>query len=357
MKLDKNLKILMIIVGIVSIISICIFGLQPGGDTISYLEAIDFLTKGTEPTGLIFNRIITTFGGLSLIIFISKIIGSVVATWIGISILCLAVIAFFFYKTLLLFFEDEATAFWGTLFLILNYSMVRFGVALLMDINGWMFYIISIYFVLRYLKLKDRKAILWASFFTGIGAIFKEYALLGAIPVGLTLVYENRDSFKSFLRASVWPVVLGSLPIILLHIYVYQKFHYSYLDWLAANQATYVYNSRILEYIKSFGSLLNILGILFVSGLWIVYKEWQNISLEKRVFLSGIFLSFLPIFLWPAITQRILFITIPTIIFFACFSIHKIKNKTLIFVLLIIIYALISYTMDSFILKMVNLPF
>jgi len=64
--------------------------------------------------------------------------------------------------------------------LITNYAMIVFALfELCVDVGGWAFYILSLYFTLRYSKTGDRKALLISAMFIGIGGLFKEYALSG----------------------------------------------------------------------------------------------------------------------------------------------------------------------------------
>jgi hypothetical protein len=198
--------------------------------------------------------------------------------------------------------------------------------------------------------------LLFSAAFIGLGSLFKEYAFLAISPIAVMLIYENRASFKKIIQKAFLPAVFATVPIILVYLFAYLKFHYTYLDWFGANKVTYVYPSRIIEYIKSFGSLLNLLGILFLCGLYVLSKDFEKIEKRIKVFLLGVFLSFLPVFSWPAITQRILFITVPFVIIISSFFIKKYENKYLWFFALLSVYILASFFMDSFILKVVDLP-
>lgn len=325
------------------------------GDTTSYIEAINFLSGALEPSGLIFNRLITTFGGLQFIILLEPILG-LFGAWIFMNSIFYILICFVFYKIILTLFESRKTAILATLFLASNYAMLRFGLAYLMDIGGWAFYLISIYFTLRYIKYIYQRDLLLASFAVGIGGLFKEYAFLAIIPIAAILVYENRSSLLNLVKNSFTPALLAVGPIILVYVWAYFQFDYTYLDWLRVNQTYYLYNSRIVEYIKSLGSLLNVLGILFLGGLLVLWAEWTNIDSRIKLFLLSIFASFLPILFWPAITQRILFITAPFVIIVSSFLFKKYQKYWYVFIPVLLFYILINFFMDSHILPNVNLP-
>ncbi len=225
-----------------------------------------------------------------------------------------------------------------------------------MDIGGWMFYILSIFYTLQYALFQKRSFLLWASFFTGIGGLFKEYAFLSVIPIIVFLIFENRPSLFGFIKKAFLPGLLASLPVFILYIFCYKALGYTYLDWLKTNNELYSYPSRIAEYVKSFGSLLNFLGILFLCGAYALWREWQTISPRVKIYLLSIFLSCLPVFLWPAITQRILFNTIPFVVIISSFFIQKKKYHYMV-ILTLLLYLIFNFLLDSVILPLINLPF
>lgn len=356
-KIFKNQTSILGICVVILVLASFIF-LKPtiAGDGVSYLQAMNFLTGGEIEFVSVAHRIITTFGGLWLVVILAKIFGSFVSVWIVINSVFFAFTVFIFYKTLLLLFENSRVALLGALFLAGNYAMVRFGLNFLMDMGGWAFYVSSIYFLLKYAKTQQRKDILLASVLVGVGGLFKEYAFLPIVPIAIFLIYENRWSVIKIIRNSWLPALFALLPILLVYSFVYIKYGYSYVDWLATNKETYVYSSRIVEYIKSLGSLLNLLGLLFVGGIWFLKKEWRSLEPRIKIFLISILVSFLPIFLWPAITQRVLFITVPFVVIVVTFLFRRYPKNLPLFILILILYILANFFMDSFLLKFINLP-
>lgn len=355
-KTDKYFLVLGIC--IITLVFCSFFFLQPqvAGDSITYLNAIDFLKTGKTGENFMPNRIITNFGALYVIISLSKIFGSTTGVWLALNAAFYAVSSFIFYKLLLLIFENNKTAFLGTLFLSGNYSFIWFGPNFLMDVGGWMFYIISLLFTFRYSKFNNRKDLLLASLSVGMGGLFKEYALLGIIPIFAFLVYENRKDFAVMAKKGILPVILCFLPIVIVYAYAYFRLEYTYFDWFGVALEKYEYKSRIIEYIKSFGSLLNFLGILFIAGLWTFWRQIKILDRKIEVFVLSTVASVLPAFLWPAITQRVLFITVPAVIIIACFFFKKYENYFHWYIPILTVYVLASFFMDLFILDFVNLP-
>jgi hypothetical protein len=233
-----------------------------------------------------------------------------------------------------------------------------------MDIGGWFFYVASALGVLCYAQSnkEDRHKYLWlAALAVGIGGLFKEYAFLGAFLIGFYVAYESWPSIGRFIKRIWLPALIVAVPTAILHIYTYAKYHYTYMDWLGANQAHYIYHSRIIEYIKTFGSLLNFLGLLAVIGLYYFFKDKNETGAAKRkntkAFTICFFLSAALILFWPAITQRITFVSVPISIILASYLFRKFERRWYLFLPILAIYIWAAFYMDSFILNFVNLPF
>ncbi len=353
MKINFTLLICVVLLAISSVLFLKP-AIQGDGDT--YFEAMEVLKTGSVPDGFVPNRILTTFLGLETALFFIKFLGSING-WLLMNVVFYLLSSVLFYNLLIKIFESEKVALISTILLASNYAMLKFGLNFLMDIGGWAFYVISLLFVFIYLETKTKKYIFWTAISVGIGGLFKEYAFLGAIPLFVALLYENRKDFKLLIRNNLLPFTIITVPTLLLHVFVYRKFGYTYFDWLDMNQDIYVYTSRLTEYVKSLGSLLNLTGLIFCFGAWFLYKEWGVIDEKRKLFLISVGMSVLPIFLWPAITQRVLFVILPFIIIVSGFFIKKHEEKWYLFLPFLVLYILINFTMDSFILQAVNLPF
>ncbi len=352
-----------LIICLVVLVFLSVFILKPvidqASDSPSYLEAIQVLNGAEQPTSFIPNRIITTFLGLKTVSLFSNLLPDLPSGWFIINLALYFLLSVTFYNLIIKLFGSEKAALLGTLFLASNYALINFGLGFYMDIGGWAFYIFSIYFLFLYSESKNYKILLLSALMVSIGGLWKEYAFLGVIPIFCFLIYENWPNLLKAIKRGLWPALIVIIPTFILHFFVYKTFNYTYLDWLSQNQVLYSYHSRIIEYFKSFGSLFNFLSISFALGAYIFLKRGKEMMQEKknRVFIISILLSVLPIFFWPAITQRILFITIPGAILISSLAFKKYEKYWCLFLILLIAYVLANFTMDSFILSYVNLPF
>ncbi len=338
------------------------------GDTLSYVDTMDVLAGHAAPAGFVPNRVITTFAPMEIVHFLAPYFGGVYGPWFALNCLFFVLIGIVFFKLLDSFFDSKPAAYLGTLFLATNYGFLIFGPNYLMDIGGWSFYIFSIYFLWRYARSKRHKDILLAALMVGVGGLFKEYAFLGAIAIAAYLILEAWPSLRTvqgwreFIVKSVSSAIVALVPVVLLYVWAYHRFGYTYANWFGSNAVHYIYPSRVKEYIKAFGSLINFLAFPVLGGAWIALRQWTGkaipgLTREAKIFSTAFLVSFLPIFFWPAITQRILTITVPFAAFVACFCFKKYQHRWYLFLPLLALYALATFFMDSYILKAVNLPF
>ncbi|MFH1393047.1 MAG: glycosyltransferase family 39 protein [Patescibacteria group bacterium] len=322
-----------------------------------YKTSIDVLKTGNVPPDFIPNRILTTYAGLQTIVFLSYIFGSVLKAWLFMNIAFYIIANLFFYKLLEEFFENRKVAFWGTILLATNYAMITFGPTYLMDMGGWASYLMAIFLVFRFLKTQKIRYLVWGALVTGFGGLFKEYGFLGLIPILASLIFYYRNNLKNLIKYSILLSALAVLPAILVYILVYANYHYSYLDWFFYNKNLLRDSpSNFLSYVKVFGSLFTFGWFLFIGGICVLIKKRVEIfSKQQWIFIAAVFLSAIPLFAWPGITQRIFFITIPFLILISCVFLKKYESRIYYFIPLFMIYILVNCAMDKYILPLINI--
>ncbi|MES2216174.1 MAG: glycosyltransferase family 39 protein [Patescibacteria group bacterium] len=334
--------------------------ITPESDAATYVQAMHIL-NGTEniPLGYVPNRMLNTFVSMHTVLIFGAIFGGLERGWLIMNLLFFFAFNAIFYLILKRIFESDKVALVGGLFLAANYGLVDFGVGYWMDISSWTFYLATLYCVLRYWQTKEYRMLIYASIAVGVGATFKEYALLGVIPIAWAIIQNEWPHVLRIVQKGIVPALISLVPVFLVYIFVFKTYGYTYADWLAANHEHYVYVSRITEYIKSFGSLYTFLAIAVIGGAYCWVRYGTQILTEKRVhmFIASVILSVLPLFLWPGITQRTSFITVPAMIMVASFFFKRFEKQWWVWIPVLIVYAAGNFLMDSVILPGVNLPF
>jgi len=362
---DKTVA--MLLASFVAIIIINYFILPPTvlGDAFSYLKSMEVLKTGTVPDNFAPNRILTTYLGMNAILFVAKLTGNILTAWTIVNGLLFVLANIFFYLLLRNFLRSyngasaSFPAIMGALFFATNYAMLAKGLNYTMDIGGWAFYVFSLYFSFRYVESTKTKYYILSGAMVGAGLFFKEYAVLGFVVIIGAIFYKNWGLWKKMPSKILVVSAVSFLPILILYLSVYLKYDYSYLNWLQFNDNKFGshYSSRFLEYIKAFGSLYNFGWFMFVGGIYYLVRQGRKIINNNHlVFFGLVALSGLMVFAWPAITQRILFVAIPSVILISSIFISAYKKRSVIIVLFCL-YLLASYTMDYYILPLTNVDY
>ena len=238
------------------------------GDAPSYLEAMKVLNGMEAPEGFIPNRILTTFlsvGSVSALAWFMG--GSYMTAWFFLNSMLffgLGIASYLLFKRVLV---STPAAIVSALFVVANYDAIIFGLNYLTDIGGWFGFVLSLYFLYRYVESKDARYVWRAALAAGVGGLFKEYAFFGLVPLGLYLLYEYRTNLLALIRASV-PLMVSLVPMLLVHAGVYLTYGFTYLDWYRMNQEIYGFRNWQENAIKSYGVVLSVLAPLAVVGFF-----------------------------------------------------------------------------------------
>jgi len=148
MSKNKYIKIILVIF-LVILASFSVFFLKPEikGDGETYFEAMEVLSEGKNIENFVPNRILTTFLSIETARLFSRFLANING-WLIMNILFYFVSCLVFFNILLKIYKSEKVALLGVMFLASNYAVVKFGLNFLMDMGGWMFYVISLFFVL-----------------------------------------------------------------------------------------------------------------------------------------------------------------------------------------------------------------
>lgn len=338
------------------------------GDAVSYVDAarayaedshlvID-LSSEITPEIVAVHRMLTTTLGIQTLRFFAALTGSFEVGWLVMDVVLFFAGSIVLYLLLAKFFDSDRVAFVGGLFFAGNYSMLSQGLGYFMDISGWFFYLLALLFVYLYIESGSYRILLIAALITAVGGFFKENAYMAAIPIGGILLFEYYKQPLTFLAKSIPLGLIIVGPAVLQHIRIYLEYGYTYTYWIHVSQDFYEYESIIVEYIKSFGSLLTFLAPVAALGVWEFFRRFndETFSAKKKIFMVFMVLSSIPAVMWPAITQRVLFLAVPSAIFIACLFVKRFERYWYAFLPIVALYALAGLLMDAYILDFVNLP-
>ncbi len=328
------------------------------GDSGSYVQSMNVLEGGDLPEGFVPNRLMTSFLALNLIIVIGKVVGGILAGWITLNTILFLVGSIVFYKLILNLFKDRVIAVLSGVLFAANYDLLSFGINYLLDIGGWVAFVLSLFFLHLYAEKSTTKYLYLSLASVAVGSLFKEYSILAMAAILPFVLYESHFSIPKFLKKIILPTILTFVPLIGVHLWVYYKFGYTYLDWFGTNQSIYGYTNWMINSVKSFGVVLNIALPLVIYGMYVFVREYKTLfQPRERAFILCSLLSVVPIFFWPSITERVIFPAVPVLLLFASIAMWKHERYKDWFVIPVVVYALLTFLMDPFILNLINLPF
>ena len=361
-KVDYLLIVFLVCLTILFVISINFLMEWPlKGDAVAYFQALQVI-QGQTIDGFIPNRLLSTFFGLNTIMIINLVARDFMISWLIMNLAFYFVLNVTFYLLVKKIFNSARVALLGGLFLATNYGILLGGMwNFIMDMGGWAFFALSAYFLYQYINSGKSRDLYLSAAAVGLGIPFKEYAAGGLILILGYLLYENRFALKATAKKILLPAVIAVGPTLIIHGYIYLAYGYNYFDWVAAQDGyVHLYQSRLAEYLKSFGSLVNFLAFPFLGGLYYFWRDVKTNSLvgrREKIFIVCSAISALPIFLWPAITQRTLAISVLPIILIAGLMFKAWEKRWYVFLIPLIPYIVANFLMDAYVLDYVNLPF
>jgi 4-amino-4-deoxy-L-arabinose transferase-like glycosyltransferase len=331
------------------------FSLQPpfdlAGDAPGYLEAMRVLNGMHPPDGFIPNRILTTFGGVSTVAALAWITGNYLASWFFVNTLYFFGLAFVSYFLFRRITGSDIGSILGALFLVGNYDVLVFGLNYLMDISGWFWFMLSLLFLSIYMEGDDRRFLWGAALAAGVGTLFKEYAFFAFLPLGVYLLYRHWRSPREMIRAVV-PCAVSLLPLVLVHIIVYLAYGYSYFDWYGMNTETFAFEGWAWNAGRSFLVVLGFMLPVSLLGIFaFVHRARTSLDARKILFVVSLALPALAVFLWPIITERLVFLFVPLAALLAAFAVARYERHWPWFAFIWLLYVMVALKTDGLILS------
>lgn len=328
------------------------------GDTPTYVAGADYLTGGLSPDVLVpLNRLLSAPLFIATIAGLSHFTGDTLSAIYALNFFFYFLSIFVFYHLALQVFQQRRIAFISALLYATTYGLSSFGVNYLADMSGWFFFVLTSLFAMRFFRgLKTRDFVL-GLLSTIVGVFFKEYGGLGLITLSLLILFSPL-SIKNKLKY-LGLAALGLLAALAVyHYWFYLHFHYSYFDWYRYNLKMYA--APGVEAAGRYGLVLmtKVLGWVYLVGwplfAWGLWRLWQRGERQLYLVLVSLLPASLSFLLWPALTQRIVFVFVPWLILVSAFGVSRWPRWTL--VLVVAFYALINYA-TPWLIPIINLPF
>ncbi len=340
MKKNKT-KILLYTLAIVNILVsffVLKYPIAQMGDPVSYYNAMQFLKGEAFTPPIPLNRLLTVPLMLFTSIFFGFFIGNLYWSMAVINIIFYFLAIYFFYRIVLEIYNDEKVALLSSILFFSDYVIFTFGTALLTDMGGWFFFILSTFFAIKYYKSYKSGAIQKKFYFASIitasvGFLFKEYAALGLVSLVFLILVLNIEWKKRIKQILLAGALFIIIPLIY-HLWFYLYYHYSYWDWYFYNYESYAYAPIRPELKYGFHLLIKVLGWLYLAGwpifLFGLWQEKKYFDKERIKILAALLPASIMFLIWPSLNQRPMFILVPWLALISGFGLSKLKNNYMI---------------------------
>ncbi len=212
------------------------------------------------------------------------------------------------------FFRDRFLASCATLFIVLSYPVLKYGIDLLTETGALFFYILSLWLTLKFVTRPSVQIFLWNAAIVTIGFLWKEYSVVAAVIFGLAILFHSELTLR---QKAQYVAAYGAI-FLAVHIpwqlYVSAAYHYSYIDWYREGGAVgYATEYTIKNIVKSTAALLGLAWLLVPLGL----LRFKKMSEQQKNFLSVAALPPFVSYTWGYVTSRLLFVIAPQAVLLA----------------------------------------
>jgi hypothetical protein len=327
------------------------------GDAPGYLQAMQVM-NGTiaAPENFTPNRILTTFLSTGSVSVLGGITGDYFVSWYFINSLYffgLAIVSFLLFRRLT---GSDIGSILGALFVAGNYDVLVFGLAYLMDITGWFWFMLSMLFLAMYADTSSRRHLWFAVLAAGVGGLFKEYAYVAFGPIALYMVWESLPwkgmaAPLMLVRKNVVLVAAAVVPTILVHFGVYLIYGYTYFDWYGMNTSTFAFEGWLENSARSYLVILSFMLPIAIVGAMQIIKRRALLGARRATFIAVFAIPAFAMLAWPIITERLVFLVVPVAALFAAFAIARYERQWVWFALALILYIALAIKTDGWILN------
>lgn len=247
--------------------------------------------------------------------------------------------AFLIFKIADLIFQNKKQALLASLFFVTATPILEVGLAYLIDMGAWFFYILSIFLTLLYLKNKNEKLVVLNGFLTGLGFLMKENGALGVLFFGLVILlskeFNSKEKVYKLLRFGIFFLI----PVILLQVFAYRYAQVTSLDlYLYQLKGFGDVETPTIIFLRYFGQLFRSLGVLWIFFFIGLRQELKEKNWDRLKVYLALLPASLSFFLWQtSAAGRSVFVFAPLGILLATYGCRKMGYLPLTLIFLIIL--------------------
>lgn len=243
------------------------------------------------------------------------VISATVLRWVSpqssiaiINVVAYILLGLFTYGLIRRVFKNNIIGLWSTIIILSAYPMLRYGLTLVQDIGGYLFFVLTAYAGWRWHEQKKDIWLYNAGIATALGLLTKESGAMAALFVGVLLVADSariKELCGRLIKYAAIPlvaVVSGQL--------IGSMIGYSSLEWLWWNWKTYAQeNYTVIKWLGVNLTAFNVMWIAFVVGVGALFSQWKKIDSSIKLFIAAMIVPAFSYAAWPVFIGRTVFIS------------------------------------------------
>lgn len=210
--------------------------------------------------------------------------------------------------------REPAGAFFASVLYLGGYPLLLYGITYLTDMGAWFWNLAAIFFIVQYVETRRRGDAFLAGLATGVGLLWKEYAVVPALVFLILLITDARLIWRERIKALTFFCVPIAFTFLVWQVCIWLAYGVTYASWYQTGGVSH-YKWRDVPFI--FKSLAGV----FLAGWALVYPGYRLIREKGSAFARRFVCILLPaslVFLfWQSVSSRLYFVAAVPLSLFA----------------------------------------
>lgn len=330
-----------------------IFGFHPNNDTNSFIWTMERFRGIDAPMHP--NRYLNP---------LYPVIGASVLRWVTPETALIVINVFSYFALGMLtyglvrrVFKSAQIGLWSAIAVVSAYPMLRYGLTLVQDIGGYVFFVLTAYAGWRWHEEKKDLWLYIAGVAIALGLLTKESGAMAAIFLGILIVCDSKtiqELLKRLLKSAAIPLLALLSTQIIGSMIGYNSF-----EWFLWNWKTYAQeNYTIIKWFGVNATAFNVLWVAILLGAAVLVAKWKEVDSSVKVFICAMLIPAFSYFAWPVFIGRTVFISAWLLIPIGMYGIYQASKKwqwsSIVIVLLLALMVVTPYVLQG-VLRYANL--
>lgn len=211
------------------------------------------------------------------------------------------------------FTQSRMLGFIGGAIIFSGYPLLNYGLDNYLETGAQTFYLLGLVGAWRYLERPKVKTLVLSTIVISIGILWKEYAILAGVFLGLVVLFHPQLTLREKFRHGFIAGICALFILLPWMIYVYLFYHYSYFTWYGIGTklvGTVADERTFWNMTKSGFAVLLLAWPLVPLGL----TKWKTFTGNQLRYLLLLILPSFMFLLWGYVSSRLFYVVAPLMV-------------------------------------------